>query len=202
MEYSPKIKGRIHIDEKYIPILLDFAFDLNAIDHKTKYIISHSLVDKRTKPKVINFYKKIKITCYKQILERYKKNKKNKIIFVSDGFQNYKNAFNKLFFRVAELQFGVPIACKRYGYEHNNNPIERYNEDIEDRIKTMRNFGSFEGAENFLNLKTIIHNFINPHMQLQGKTPAEEAEIDLKLGRQKLLNLIKLQAKMKYHSLR
>ena len=68
-----------------------------------------------------------------------------------------------------------------------NNPIERYNEDIEDRIKTMRNFGSFEGAENFLNLKTIIHNFINSHMQLQGKTPVEEAEIDLKLGRQKTI---------------
>lgn len=100
------------------------------------------------------------------------------------------------------MQFGVPIACKRYGYEHNNNPIERYNEDIEDRIKTMRHFGSFEGAENFLNLKTIIHNFVNPHMQLQGKTPAEEAEIDLKLERQKLFNLIKLYAKKRHHSLR
>ena len=66
----------------------------------------------------------------------------------------------------------------------------------------MRHFGSFEGAENFLNLKTIIHNFVNPHMQLQGKTPAEEAEIDLKLGRQKLLNIIKLHAKKEHHSLR
>ena len=59
----------------------------------------------------------------------------------------------------------------------------------------MRNFGSTKGAENFLNLKHIIHNFVNPHMQLKGKTPAETAEIDLKLGRKKLLNLIKHMAK-------
>jgi len=39
-------------------------------------------------------------------------------------------------------------------------------------------------------------------MQLQGKTPAEEAEMDLKLERQKLFNLIKFYAKKKHHSLR
>ena len=66
----------------------------------------------------------------------------------------------------------------------------------------MRNFGSDEGAEHFLNLKHIIHNFINPHMQLKEKTPAEAAGIDLRLGRKKLLNLIKKYAKNKHHSLR
>ena len=52
-------------------------------------------------------------------------------------------------------------------------------------------FGSFSGAESFMNLKHIIHNFVNPHQQLKGRTPAEAAEIDLNLGRNKLLNLIK-----------
>lgn len=151
----------------------------------------------RTKQEVVKFLNKIKVTCYEQILEVYLKEKHKKvkdrklIVFVSDGFENYKNAFNKLFYRVAKLQFGVPIACKRYGQEYNNNPIERYNGDIDDRIKTMRHFGSFERAGHFLNLKQIIHNFINPHMQLKGKTPAEEAGIFLPLKRNKLLDLIK-----------
>ena len=39
-------------------------------------------------------------------------------------------------------------------------------------------------------------------MQLKGRTPAEEANIDLTLERQKLLNLIKQQAKKRHHSLR
>ncbi len=146
---------------------------------------------------------KIKITCYKQILKRYKKErnkpkkKRKLIIFVCDKFENYKRAFNKLFYRVAKLRFGIPIKAKRNGLKHNNNHIERYNQDIKDRIKIMRNFGSDKGAEYFLNLRHIIHNFVNPHMQLNGSTPAEAAGIDLKLGRRKLLNLIKHRAKTK-----
>ena len=117
------------------------------------------------------------------------------IVFVSDGFENYKNAFSKLFCFVAKLVFGIPIKLKKHGVKHNNNAIERYNGDIDDRIKTMRHFGSFERAGYFLNLKHIIHNFVNPHMQLKGRTPAEEAGIDLKLRRNKLLNLIGIVAR-------
>ncbi len=119
-----------------------------------------------------------------------------------DKFENYRTAFNKLFYRVAKLRFGVPIKAKRNGLKHNNNHIERYNQDIKDRIKTMRNFGSYKGAEYFLNLKHIIHNFVNPHMQINRKTPAEAAGIDLKLGRRKLLNLIRRCSKNRHHSLR
>ncbi len=36
------------------------------------------------------------------------------------------------------------------------------------------------------------YNFIRPHMALDGKIPAEEAGLDLKLGNDKWLNLIKL----------
>jgi len=170
--------------------------------------LAHLFVKKRTINKCVEFLKQIKITCYSQILEVYKiekdkpRKKRKLIVFVSDKFENYKSAFNKLFCRVAKLSFGVPIKAKRNGLKHNNNHIERYNQDIKDRIKTMRNFGSDEGARYFLNLKHIIHNFVNPHMQLKGRTPAEEAEIDLNLRRRKLLNLIKKYAKNKHHSLR
>ena len=163
--------------------------------------MAHLFVEKRTLGKCIKFLKQIKITCYNQILKRYNqekfkpKNKRKLVIFVCDKFENYRTAFNKLFYRVAKLRFGIPIKAKRNGLKHNNNQIERYNQDIKDRIKTMRNFGSDAGAEYFLNLKHIIHNFVNPHMQINGKTPAEAAGIDLKLGRRKLLKLIKFVAR-------
>ena len=112
--------------------------------------------------------------------------------FTCDKFANYKSAFNKLFGRVCKLTFGVPIACKKYNLEHNNNPIERYNGKLKDRLKAIRSgFGSFEGAKCFMDLRRTIHNFVNPHQQLNGKTPAEMAEINLELGRNKLLNLIR-----------
>lgn len=151
----------------------------------------------------MEFLRQIKITCYEQILEIYKKEKhkkvkKRKLIkFVCDGFENYYAAWSKLFRRVTKITHGIPIKAKAAGLKYNNNHIERYNGKIKDRIKVMRGgFGSFEGAEAFMNLKHIIHNFVNPHMQLKGKTPAEAAEIDLKLRRNKLLNLIRKMTKI------
>ena len=146
----------------------------------------------------MKFLSQIKEKCYSQILAKYFTRKYfNKdaelITFVCDGFENYKSAFNKLFYRVAKLQFGVSIACKKFGLKHNNNPVERYNGKIKDRLNGMRSqFKSFEYANSFLNFRRIIHNFVSPHQQLHGKTPAEKAGIKLKLGRNKLLDLIRL----------
>ncbi len=202
MEVKPVIKGRIHYDEKYIHVGKGHGYDLNAIASKSKYIHAHLYAKERNLEACVKFLRQIKITCYEQMQkiynkEKHKPMKKRKLItFVSDKFENYRNAFNKLFYRVCNLRFGVPIACRKYGLKHNNNCIERYNGDIEDRTKTMRDFGSDEGAEHFLNLRHIIHNFVNPHMGLKGKTPAEEAEVDLNLGRNKLLKLIRYVASL------
>jgi transposase-like protein len=206
---QPIIKGRIHYDEKVIHLGARHCYDLNAIDHKTKYVLAHSFVEKRTLPTCKSFLSQIKKTCYTQILKQYNKERhkqakdKKLITFVSDKFPLYKSAWTALFFRTTKLRFGVPIACKKYGLTHNNNPIERYNGDLKDRLKTMRGgFGSVAGAEEFLNLKHIIHNFVNPHQTLKGKTPAEAAGIHLDLGRQKLLTLIKRRGEKIHHSLR
>ena len=186
-EKIPTIKGRIHTDEKIIHVGKKLMYDVNSIDAKTKYVLAHTFMKSRTKNKCREHFKKIRTTCQKQINETYEKEKhkpekKRKLItFVSDRFGNYKNGAKYYFYRQAKIVFGVPIACKKYGLKHNNNSIERYNQDLKDRIKIMRNFGSEEGAKYFLDLKPIIKNFINPHQQLKGKTPAEAAKINLKL---------------------
>ena len=165
-------------------------------------MLAHKFTDERTKEICIEFLSEIKENCYKQILERYlsekhKKVKDRKLFeFVCDGFENYKSAFNKLFARTCKLTFGISIAYKKLGLKHNNNPIERHNGKIDDRIKNIRGgFGSFEGAKSFMDLQRILHNFVNPHQELKGKTPAEIAEIILPLKRNKLLNLIRYLAK-------
>lgn len=166
------------------------CYDLNAVDSETKFVLAHSFVGKRTKEECVKFLKQIKDNCYEQILKRYKQ--ENKIEFTCDKFANYRNAFNKLFYRTCILNFGVPIACKKYGLLHNNNPIERYNGKIKDRIKNIRSgFKNFDDAKCFMDLRRIIHNFVNPNQELGGKTPAEMAEIILPLKKNKLLNLIR-----------
>jgi len=197
LHVKPKLKGRQHFDEKYIAVKGKKNYDLNCIDHKTKYITAHLFVEKRTLKKCVEFLRQVKITCYDQILAQYQKEKHKRkgrklIVFVCDKFGNYRAAWKKLFNYVTKLRFGVPIKAKAAGLKHNNNHIERENGNIKDRIKVMRGgFGSFEGAEAFLNLRHLIHNFVNPHQELKGKTPAEAAEIKLPLGRNKLLGLIR-----------
>lgn len=185
------------MDEKCIKVGGEQNYDLNVKDSKTKYIHAHRFVEKRTKPAVVAFLREIKNVSYNQILKKYREERhklvkeRKLVIFVSDKFENYRNAFNKLFYRVAILRFGVPIGSKRYGLRHNNNAIERYNEDINQRYKIMRGFKSFESASAFLELRRIIYNFVNPHMELGGLTPAQAAGFDVNLGEDKLLSLIK-----------
>ena len=173
-------------------------YDINTIDSKTKFIVEEEFMRSRTLEIITGYFKRIKNIIYDQVLEQYNKEKhkpvkKRKLItFVSDGFENYRNGATKYFFRVCKIVFGVPIACKRYGLKHNNNHIERYNQDINDRYKTTRHWHSFESTKATLKLRQIIHNFVNPHLELNGKTPAEAAEIKIDLGRNKLLKLIEI----------
>ena len=131
---------------------------LKSATPKRRYVTAHLFVEKRTLKKCVEFLNQIKLTCYNQILEIYKKEKHKK------------------------------VKKRKLIIYH----TERYNGKTKDRIKVMRGgFNMSERAESFMNLRYIIHNFVDPHQQLKGRTPAEAAEINTSLGRNKLLNLIK-----------
>ena len=76
LDFEPKIKGRIHTDEKIIHVRKELMYDLNSIDSKTKYVLAHLFVEKRTRKQCRALFKQIKDTCYKQILDMWKKEKK------------------------------------------------------------------------------------------------------------------------------
>ena len=135
------------------------------------------------------------------MLEQYKKElkkpaKKRKLtVFVSDKFGNYKSAWKKLFSRITKINFGVPIACKKFGLKHNNNAVERHNRELSRRFDALNFFQSHEGAQSISTLCKVLHNYINPHTMLHGKTPAESAELILPLETNKILNLIEIARK-------
>lgn len=156
----------------------------------------------RTLKACLAFLRQIKNWCYKQIVEQYKKElkkpskKRRLIVFVSDKFGNYKVAWKILFYRVARLSFGVPIACKKFGLKHNNNHVERHNRELSRRFDALCVFQTHLGAQSISTLCKMIHNYINPHNTLGGKTPAEAAELSLPLAENKLLSLISLAKKV------
>ena len=165
------------------------------MDSQTKYNLGSRLVWSRTLQEFDGFFRELKKSIGGQVhavfrRERHKPPKERKLVtFVSDKLGQYKTAFNRHFYRVAKLVHGVPIACKRHGLKYNNNPIERHNGDIKQRYKVMRHFKSFGSAGAFLALRRAVYNYVRTHQTLK-RTPAEAAEIDLGLGRNRLLSLI------------
>lgn len=173
-----------------------WEYRLTAIDSKTKLVLAELAVRERTLRACLAFLRHIKNWCYKQMLEKYRKEQKKPakkrrlIIFVSDKFGNYKAAWRKLFYRITSIRFGVPIACKKYGLKHNNNSVERHNRELSRRFDALNVFQTHLGAQSTSTLCKMIHNYINPHNMLNGRTPAEAAGMVLPLGENRLLSLI------------
>ncbi len=90
----------------------------------------------------------------------------------------------------------MPIACKKFGLKHNNNAVERHNRELSRRFDALNVFQTHEGAASTSALCKMLHNYINPHSMLNQKTPAQEAGLILPLGKNKLLDLIKMAKKV------
>lgn len=115
---------------------------------------------------------------------------------MSDELGHYRKGFNKFFRNVAELRFGVPIKCRKYGYKHNNNPIERDNREVKQRYHSMIEFKKVRSANTILDFFDLYDNYIDK-IRLKGekrwRTPAERANIKLDLGNKyRFLNLIRV----------
>src|ERR687888_265105 len=61
--------------------------------------------------------------------------------------------------------------------DHNNNKIERFNGEVRDREKVMR--GLKKKDTPILTGYQIFHNYVRPHMALDGQTPAERCGIKI-----------------------
>jgi len=71
--------------------------------------------------------------------------------------------------------------------DYNNNKMERMNGELRDREKVVR--GVKKDDSPLLAGLQIYHNFVRPHMGLNGMTPADKAGIEVK-GDNKWLTLI------------
>lgn len=194
---KPKLRGRVHIDEVFVKVRGKWYPIIHTVDSRTGYELEALLSKSRDLDAYDEFFKRLKKRFGRQVRgvfarEKDKPPKRRKLVtFVSDKWAAIKRAFNRYFYRIAKLVFGVPIACKRFGLRFNNNPIERRNEDIKQRYKVMRGFKSFRMARAFACLYTTVVNFVR-----HGKreTPAHRASVWPGLGRDRLADLISIAA--------
>lgn len=111
---------------------------------------------------------------------------------VTDGLPAYRRGISwSLGWR--QCEHVVELSWKEG--KHRTNPIERKVQTTRMRLKTMRCLESLETGQNRLKGAKIHYNFVRPHMSLGG-TPAEAAGLNLDLGRDKWLSLIRLSSKI------
>ena len=107
-------------------------------------------------------------------------------VFITDGLQSYKDAYNKEFF-TQKGQRTVHIRQIRLQGQRNNNKMERLNGEFRDREKVVRGLKKEDSP--LIAGYQIYHNYIRPHMALDGKTPNEMCGIQIK-GDNKWMTII------------
>lgn len=75
--------------------------------------------------------------------------------------------------------------------------ITRHFGELKNRTKIMRGLGNDRGAQTHADIHRINHNFVKSHIGLNNQTPALVAGINLPLGQNKWLDLIKISASYK-----
>ena len=104
---------------------------------------------------------------------------------VSDGEWSFEGAYNKVLglrHRDVRMVHGVPIAARRHGLEHNNNPAEQEVRELKDWVRHMNGFASDASAADLVRGWFVHVDVVNTHGR--SKTWAERAGMDLGLPRE------------------
>ncbi|GBE18202.1 integrase core domain protein [archaeon BMS3Abin16] len=149
----------------------------NVLDNETRFLIATMVSKKKKVSDATKLFKQAKDNA----------GKKPKVV-TTDGLPVYHKAFQKVF-------WDHHLSCEHIsevGIEDkiNNNRVERFHGSVRDRDKVMRAMHNPDTSSEMLDGFRAYYNYIRPHMALDGKTPAEMAGIDLKLGDNKWKGLI------------
>ncbi len=175
---TPQVGEKWHADEVWLKIKGDRKYLFAMMDHDTRFWIAQEVADSKFKHNAQSLLKMGK-----------KVTKKIPSEFVTDGLSAYNDAFKKEFApknflhkpskHTREVHFKNQVA--------NNNIQERLNGEFRDREKVFRGLKKVDSPA-IAGIK-MYHNYIRPHMSLDGDTPAKRAGIEIK-GDNKWLTII------------
>lgn len=145
-----------------------------VIDPKTRFVIATQISKRR------------EIADARVIIAKGKETSQPNYV-ITDSLRTYEQAIRKEFDsrRVAHIKTNAI----KDGFQ--NRPIERYHNEIREKLKAKRGLGNDESAQRFADNYRTYRNFVRPHTGLEGNiTPAEASGIDLELGHDKIKDLI------------
>lgn len=182
----PQVGDAWRADEIWVKIHGDLKYVFALMDDETRYLIAHEVADSKEKHDASSLFRKGKEATQT----------KPKVI-ITDGLQSYHDAYQKEFWEINRQKRTLHIRHIHFRGDMNNNKMERLNGEIRDREKVMR--GLKKKDTPILKGYEIYHNFVRPHMALEGRTPSEACGIEVK-GENKWKTLIENASESKFCS--
>ncbi len=173
--------NRWHNDEQMVKVGDEWKWNNNLLDSETRFLLGTHLSDERTIKDTRKLYQKGKKQSNNLPDEVY-----------TDGLNTYEEAVKKEFSthkgwknRTQHIR-NVGIAKKE-----NNNRIERYHNTFREFDKIRRGFGNDNTIQDWDDGFRLFYNFIKKNMGIDNLTPSQLANIELALGRNRWLGLLK-----------
>jgi len=177
-KYVEKLKPNVgdiwRADELWLKVKGDMKYLFALMDDETRYLIAQEVADTKFIHEARNLFHKGKEAVSKTPAR-----------LITDGLPAYHDAFNKEF--RTRKNPAEHISTIRLSGDMNNNKMERFNGEVRDREKVMRNLKKKDTP--ILDGYQIYHNFIREHQGLNNKTPGEVAGIKIE-GDNKWITLI------------
>jgi transposase-like protein len=176
-QFKPSVSGQWHSDEQMVKVKGEWKWAWNVIDAKSRFLIANNLTEQRG------------VKDARAIIRKAKRNAgKKPDYFITDNLGAYPRAFRKEI-GAGKRKMPMHIQVKHIKHRVNNNLIERYHNDFREFDKVRRGFKSKHTTEQWLEGFRLYHNFVKENTTL-GKTPAEQAKINLNLDENKWLSLL------------
>jgi len=172
---TPQVGDTWRADELYLKVKGDTKYLFALMDDETRFWIAQQVASTKYTSDIRPLFAKGRAIAEKQPK-----------VLITDGAHNFHDAYMKEFWTI---KYGKTKHIKdiRMGDIPHNNKMERLNGEIRDREKVMRSLKKPDTP--ILTGYQIYHNYVRPHMALDGQTPADKAGIHID-GENKWLTII------------
>jgi len=173
---TPQVGDTWRADEVFVKIRGEMKYVFALMDDETRFWIAQEVADSKDKHDASGLFRKGKEVT----------GTKPKVI-ITDGLQSYHDAYQKELWEINRQTRPIHIRHIHLKGDMNNNKMERMNGEFRDREKVVRGIKTKDSV--LINGYQMYHNYLRPHMGLNGLTPAEACGVKIE-GDNKWLTLI------------
>ena len=160
----PQVGDAWRADEVYTRIRGEMKYVFSLMDSETRFWIAQEVASRKEGHDASSLFR-----MGKEITQMKPK------VIITDGLHSYSEAYRKEFWTVQREHRTIHIRNVHLQGDMNNNQMERLNGEFRDREKVMRGIKKVDGA--IIDGYQLYHNYVRPHMALDGKTLADKCGI-------------------------